>query len=106
MTEIWPRILRSLEGRLDTKELKTWFAPTRQVSFAEGSEGPTLTIGVPNRVFADWIEGRHGALLSQEAAVLAMMRAGGGRGVYNIDEFRHGIERMNPSDYLRATYYE
>jgi len=41
-----------------------------------------------------------------EAAVVAMMRAGGGRGVYNIDEFRHGIERMNPGHYLRATYYE
>jgi chromosomal replication initiator protein len=68
MTEIWPRILRSLEGQLDTKELKTWFAPTRQVSFAETAEGPTLTVGVPNRVFADWIEGRHGALLSREAA--------------------------------------
>ncbi len=41
-----------------------------------------------------------------EAAVLAMMRAGGARGFFNIDEFRHGIERMNPSYYLRATYYE
>src|SRR5215475_3832202 len=41
-----------------------------------------------------------------EATVLAMMRAGGTRGVYNIDEFRHGIERMNPAYYLRATYYE
>lgn len=41
-----------------------------------------------------------------EAAVLAMMRAGGSRGIFNIDEFRHGIERMNPSHYLRATYYE
>ena len=26
-----------------------------------------------------------------EAEVLAMMRAGGGRGVYNLDEFRHAI---------------
>jgi nitrile hydratase subunit beta len=41
-----------------------------------------------------------------EAAVLAMMRAGGGRGIYNIDEFRHGIERMAPAHYLAATYYE
>ena len=41
-----------------------------------------------------------------EAAVLAMMRAGGARGLYNIDEFRHGIERMAPAHYLRATYYE
>lgn len=41
-----------------------------------------------------------------EAAVMAMMRAGGGRGIYNIDEFRHAIERMNPAHYLSASYYE
>ena len=41
-----------------------------------------------------------------EAAVLAMMRAARGRGCFNIDEFRHGIERMAPAHYLRATYYE
>jgi nitrile hydratase len=45
----------------------------------------------------------HGAW---EAAVLAMMRAGGSRGVFNIDEFRHSIERMPPARYLAATYYE
>ncbi len=45
----------------------------------------------------------HGAW---EAAVLAMMRAGGARGVFNIDEFRHSIERMPPARYLGATYYE
>ena len=45
----------------------------------------------------------HGAW---EAAVLAMMRAGGSRGVYNIDEFRHSIERMPPARYLAETYYE
>ena len=67
MTEVWPRIVKSLEGKLDAKELKTWFEPTRQVSFAEGPQGPTLTVGVPNRVFAEWIEGRHGRLLSREA---------------------------------------
>jgi len=41
-----------------------------------------------------------------EAEVLAMNRAGGGRGLYNIDEFRHAIERMRPASYLAATYYE
>ena len=41
-----------------------------------------------------------------EAAVVAMMRAGGAGGVYNIDEFRHAIERMAPADYLGASYYE
>ncbi len=43
---------------------------------------------------------------SWEAAVVAMMRAGGARGHFNIDEFRHGIERMPPAHYLSATYYE
>src|SRR5262245_60909701 len=41
-----------------------------------------------------------------EAVVLAMMRAGGGRGLYNLDEFRHAVERMKPAEYLGATYYE
>jgi nitrile hydratase len=41
-----------------------------------------------------------------EAAVLAIQHAGRSRGLFNIDEFRHGIERMAPAHYLRATYYE
>lgn len=41
-----------------------------------------------------------------EAVVLAMQHAGRSRGMFNIDEFRHGIERMVPAHYLRATYYE
>src|SRR5947199_54035 len=28
------------------------------------------------------------------------------KGVFNLDEFRHGIERMDPAHYLRAGYYE
>ncbi len=41
-----------------------------------------------------------------EAEVWTMMRAAGGRGVFNIDEFRHAIERMRPAEYLAASYYE
>ena len=41
-----------------------------------------------------------------EAEVWAMMRAAGGGGVYNVDEFRHAVERMRPAEYLAATYYE
>jgi nitrile hydratase len=41
-----------------------------------------------------------------EAVVLAMQHAGRSRGLFNIDEFRHGIERMAPAHYLGATYYE
>lgn len=27
-------------------------------------------------------------------------------GAYNVDEFRHAIERMAPADYLGTSYYE
>ena len=68
MTEIWASILKQLEGKLDSKELKTWFGPTRQVAFDPASGAGVLTVSVPSRVFADWIESRHGGLLAQEAA--------------------------------------
>lgn len=41
-----------------------------------------------------------------EKRVAAMHAAMAVRGRWNIDEFRHGIERMPPADYLRASYYE
>ena len=37
------------------------------------------------------------------AAILGITR---GQNLFNIDEFRHGIERMDPAHYLRAGYYE
>jgi chromosomal replication initiator protein len=71
MSEIWSSIVKSLEGKLDPKELKTWFAPTRQVSLEETSDSRTaLTVSVPSPVFADWIRGRHGELLAREAAAV------------------------------------
>ncbi len=67
MTEIWSSILKQIEGKLDSKELKTWFAPTRQVELDASAGPPVLTVSVPSRVFADWIESRHGDLLAREA---------------------------------------
>ena len=70
MNDLWNSILKGLEGKLDAKEHKTWFAPTRQLAFDQrpGGGRALLTVGVPNRVFADWIEARHGELLAREAA--------------------------------------
>jgi chromosomal replication initiator protein len=67
MTEIWNSILKQIEPKLDAKELKTWFGPTRQLDLAPSSNGHVLTVSVPSRVFADWIQSRHGDLLSREA---------------------------------------
>ena len=67
MTEIWASILKQIEPKLDPKELKTWFGPTRQLELASSTNGPVLTVSVPSRVFADWIQSRHGELLAREA---------------------------------------
>jgi nitrile hydratase len=41
-----------------------------------------------------------------ERTVYGMQRALRARGIINIDESRHGIERMPPAEYLAASYYE
>jgi nitrile hydratase subunit beta len=45
----------------------------------------------------------HAAWEGRVAAMQGRIRA---RGYYNLDEFRHAIERMPPARYLDATYYE
>jgi nitrile hydratase subunit beta len=41
-----------------------------------------------------------------EGTVYAINRLAMGIGLYNIDEMRHGIERLPPAQYLGSTYYE
>jgi nitrile hydratase len=41
-----------------------------------------------------------------EGRVLALVYSAVGFGWTNIDAFRHGVERMDPRGYLRASYYE
>ena len=41
-----------------------------------------------------------------ERIMVAIQRGLGARGIVNIDEFRHGVERMDPVHYLTSSYYE
>lgn len=41
-----------------------------------------------------------------EKTVFAINRVSGAQGLYNIDESRYGIERMDPGQYLTSKYYE
>jgi nitrile hydratase len=41
-----------------------------------------------------------------EGSVLAMVEAALAQRLFNLDEFRHGIERMDPTQYLASSYYE
>jgi nitrile hydratase len=43
---------------------------------------------------------------SWEGRVLAMQGRGRRAGLFNLDEFRHAIERMPAARYLEASYYE
>jgi hypothetical protein len=41
-----------------------------------------------------------------ERRMFAIMLATFPSGIFNVDEFRHAIERMAPADYLTTSYYE
>lgn len=41
-----------------------------------------------------------------EGWVYSLQVAGMGNGVFNVDEFRHAIERLPPAEYLASSYYE
>jgi nitrile hydratase len=45
----------------------------------------------------------HAAWERRVHALVGVLRT---QGVYNIDESRHGLERMDPAEYLRAGYFE
>jgi nitrile hydratase subunit beta len=40
-----------------------------------------------------------------EKLAFGLLLGTAGQGMINLDEFRHGIERMRPVDYLTSTYY-
>lgn len=41
-----------------------------------------------------------------ERRIFALFIAAFGGGHFNVDEFRHAMERMEPAHYLLASYYE
>ncbi|SDE54828.1 nitrile hydratase [Priestia aryabhattai B8W22] len=40
-----------------------------------------------------------------EKTAFGLLFVTSGQGMLNVDEFRHGMERMNPADYLTSAYY-
>jgi len=41
-----------------------------------------------------------------EKRAMSLTLLGLADGLYNVDEFRHAIERMAPAEYLQTSYYE
>jgi nitrile hydratase beta subunit len=61
-----------------------------------GMDGLGVIVRVENEplFYEDW-----------ERTAFALLIGTAGQGMLNLDEFRHGVERMNPVDYLTSGYY-
>ncbi len=62
--DVWQKILRYIESRINKQNFSTWFKPTQFLSMSEDN---LLEISVPNQIFEDWLT-NHYADLIQEAA--------------------------------------
>jgi chromosomal replication initiator protein len=52
MEDLWERALQDLKGRLSSENFDTWLAPLS----VERAENATLTLRVPNKFYADWLQ--------------------------------------------------
>ena len=57
--------------------------------------GPVVADGGSHVRYATWEYRTH-----------ALLRVALQGGLFNVDEFRHAIERLNPAEYLASSYYE
>ena len=61
---IWDQILTRVETKVARHVFYTWFAPTSLLS----DKGDLITVGVPNRMFIDWLTKHHSTVLSEALA--------------------------------------
>lgn len=58
---LWNRILKHVEARINGGSFETWFKPTNFISHAEG----VLQVEVPNPLFRDWLTNNYGTLVRE-----------------------------------------
>lgn len=63
---LWEKILEKLKEKIPEQTFKTWFSPTKGLSFSED----TLFVEVPNPFFIDWLEEHYINILSDTAVSL------------------------------------
>ncbi len=63
---LWEKILEKLKEKVPEQTFKTWFSPTKGLSFSED----TLFVEVPNPFFIDWLEEHYINILSDIAVSL------------------------------------
>ena len=60
-SDLWTEVLDRLRHKVNPQSFNTWFKPTRLIS----REAGTLTIGVPNPMFAEWLRSNYLGLIAE-----------------------------------------
>ncbi|MCX5657251.1 MAG: chromosomal replication initiator protein DnaA [Candidatus Omnitrophica bacterium] len=59
--EMWPKIMASIQEKINPHSYDTWFASLRPVSLTK----EVFTLETPNQFFKDWLKEHYGALLEE-----------------------------------------
>ncbi len=60
-TSIWDRVLNGIESKIGSHAFSTWFKPTVLIA----DEGRTMSVRVPNTLFAEWLPKHYSVVLSE-----------------------------------------
>jgi chromosomal replication initiator protein len=63
-SDLWSRCLETIREETESQSYQTWFEPTRGLELNDES----LTVEVPNRFFADWLEEHYRGLICRALA--------------------------------------
>ncbi len=60
-TSIWDRVLNGIESKIGSHAFSTWFKPTVLIA----DDGHTMSVRVPNPLFAEWLPKHYSVVLSE-----------------------------------------
>src|SRR2546426_1164144 len=60
-SELWSEVLDRIRHKVNPQSYSTWLRPTRLVA----REAGTLSVGVPNRMFAEWLKNNYLGLIAE-----------------------------------------
>ena len=58
---IWSQVLARIESKVNKHSFHTWFKPTSFIN----DEGETVTVGVPNDLFRDWLTKHYSGVIKE-----------------------------------------
>jgi chromosomal replication initiator protein len=107
---LWDQVMKKLRSQVNDQSFLTWFAPTVQESFKNG----TLTVTVPNKFFKDWLSENYRGIVQEVATSLAgrscsvnfQIQEGRQRkaaqdsrqlALPKVKDLRHGLPSLNPN---------